>query len=217
MADRYVFADEAGNFHFSRNPGASKYWILCTATMDDCHAGDDLLQLRRDLGWQGLHLSKVPHATEDGPSIRGVVYNRIMRSDIRVDATVFEKRKTEPRLQTNLALYKLGWYLHFKYVAPRVVTSQDRLFVVAASIGTKKTRAAFQQAVDDVVTQVSPCRRYRVAQWPAQSDPCLQVADYCTWAIQRSWEQGDNGPLNLIQSKVQSNKDIWASGKTYYY
>jgi hypothetical protein len=26
---------------------------------------------------------------------------------------------------------------------------------------------------------------------PHMSDPCLQVADYCTWAIQRKWERGD--------------------------
>lgn len=129
-----------------------------------------------------------------------------------MDATVLEKRKAEPHLQNELGLYKMGWFLHFKYVA----TSQDRLLVVAASLGTKKTRRLFGDAVDDVVRQVSPAR-HRVAFWAADSDPCIQVADYCSWAVQRSWERGDSSFLNLLGNKVATNKDIWATGTTYQY
>jgi hypothetical protein len=217
MADRYVFADEAGNFDFSVKSGASKYFTLTTVTMDDCAVGDDLLQLRRDLGWRGLHLDRVPHATEDPPRIRSEVYQLLMKSSFRTDATVLEKRKTQPHLQSRTALYQMAWYLHFKHVAPQIVTSQDRLFVVAASIGTKKTRGQFQSAVQSVVQQVSPCRRYRVGFWPSASDPCLWVADYCTWAVQRQWETNDPSYLNQLSSKLYSNFDVWAPGKKYYY
>jgi hypothetical protein len=53
--------------------------------------------------------------------------------------------------------------------------------------------------------------------WAAESDPCIQVADYCCWAIQRSWELGDSCYLDLLGDKVMSNKDIFAPGKKYYY
>jgi hypothetical protein len=96
----------------------------------------------------------------------------LSRSEIRIDATVLEKRKAEPHLRSELALYKMGWFLHFKHVAPLVATSEDRLLVVAASLGTKKTRRFFSDAVDDVVRQVSPAR-HRVAFWAADSDPCI--------------------------------------------
>jgi len=47
---RHVFADEAGNFDFSRRPGATAYFILCTVTLDDpSTVGAGLLDLRRDL------------------------------------------------------------------------------------------------------------------------------------------------------------------------
>lgn len=91
------------------------------------------------------------------------------------------------------------------------------MFVVAASIGTKKTRGRFYTAVQDVVNQVSPCRRYRVGFWPADSDPCLWVADYCTWACQREWELGDSTYANLLRSKLITNYDIWALGRKTYY
>jgi hypothetical protein len=218
VADKYVFADEAGNFDFTLNAGASRYFILCTVTLvDSCKVGDDLLALRRGLGWKGLHLDSVFHASYDPQAVRDEVFNLLQVSYFRVDATIVEKRKTQPHLQSERALYKMAWYLHFKFVAQKIANRSDRLFVTAASLGTKKKRAAFHAAVDDVVDQVSPCRSYRVAFWPMESDPCLQVADYCTWAIQRKWERNDTRSYDLIKPKVRTEYEVWRSGATYYY
>jgi hypothetical protein len=217
LADRYVFADEAGNFDFSRKRDASRYFILCTVTASDCSVGDDLLQLRRTLGWRGMHLDSVFHATEDPQGVRDEVFDLLKEADLRVDATIFEKSKAQAHLRNDRALYKIAWYLHFKYVASEIVTSRDRLFVVASSLGTKKRRGSFHSAVDDVEHQVSPCRRYRVAFWPAASDPCLQVADYCTWAIQRKWERGDTRSYDIIEPKIATEFDVWVAGDVHFY
>jgi hypothetical protein len=56
MSRVFVFADEAGNFDFSRRAGASKYFILVTITLPDCSAGLALLELRRELAWEGMGL-----------------------------------------------------------------------------------------------------------------------------------------------------------------
>jgi hypothetical protein len=71
MAHRYVFADEAGNFDFSLNPGASRYFIVTTVTMDDCRSGD---AASRDLAWQGINLNNPPHATDDPPAARTAIF-----------------------------------------------------------------------------------------------------------------------------------------------
>jgi hypothetical protein len=217
MAERYVFADEAGNFDFSRGPGASRYFVLATVSLADCSIGDRLLALRRELGWRGTNLDRVFHATEDRQAVRDEVFALLADADMRIDATILEKAKAAAHLRDADALYRMAWYLHFKYVAPRVVTRHDRLFVVAASIGTKKRRAALHTAVDEVVSQVARCRSHRVAFWDAASDPCLQVADYCTWAIQRKRERGDERSYALIADKVASEFDVWQVGTTYYY
>lgn len=216
MADRYVFADESGNFDFSLSPGASRYFILTTVTMGDCRSGDHLAHLRRQLAWQGHDVSRPFHACEDKPAVRNAVFQLLKTLPIRIDATALEKRKAQPHLHSEQALYKMGWFLHMGFVAPVVSTPQDKLLVVAASIGTKKTREAFRESVEDVVRQVSPAR-HRVAFWKADSDPCIQVADYCCWAVQRAWERGDRSFLDLLGSKVQSNKDIFEPGSEYYY
>jgi hypothetical protein len=102
MAHRYVFADEAGNFDFSLNQGASRYFIVTTVTMDDCRAGDALAQVRRDLVWQGINLNNPPHATDDPPAARNAIFGALMRANIRIDATVMEKRKAQRHLHSGV-------------------------------------------------------------------------------------------------------------------
>jgi hypothetical protein len=218
MADCYAFADEAGNFDFSHNTGASRNFILCTVTMKDPAAvAGAMMKLRMDLAWQGLHLDQVFHATTDPQAVRDDVFAAVETFDLRIDATILDKTKAQRHLQSESALYKMAWYLHFKHVAPRIAKRDDRLFVGAASLGTKKKRKAFHDAVNDVVWQVSPCASHRVAFWPFESHACLQVADYCTWAIQRKWERSDTRSFDLISDKVKTDWAAWRHGPIAYY
>jgi hypothetical protein len=218
VADKYVFADEAGNFDFSSKAGATRYFILATVTVDDCALGNEVLELRRLLAWRGLSLSEVIHATTDAQVVRDEVFGLLAGQNFRVDATILEKRKALPRLYADESyFYQMAWYLHFKFVAPRIVTPADRLLVTAASVGTRKKRADFHNAVRRVVRQVAPVAEHQVAFWPYASDPCLQAADYCTWAIQRKWEQSDDRSHVLIRDKIASEFDVWEIGKTFYY
>jgi hypothetical protein len=218
VADRYVFADEAGNFDFSLRAGASKHFILATVTLDNPRLGDELLALRREMAWRGVNADRGLHATEDRQVVRDEVFGLLSRHAFRVDATIFEKRKAQPHLSTNESwFYQMAWYLHFKFVAPQIAGAGDRLLVTAASLGTKKKGGIFYNAVGRVVAQVSPTLTYHVAGWPAATDPCLQVADYCTWAIQRKWESGDPRSHVLIAPKIRTEFDVWAVGTTHYY
>ena len=215
---KYVFADEAGNFDFSDKGGASKYFILTTVTAESTAAGDALLSLRRDLAWDGVALESNFHATEDPQAVRDQVFQVLQQHDFRVDATIFEKRKTQPSLAQNTErFYKTAWYLHFKYIALRIAQSiDDELLVIAAQIGTKKRRKAMRVAISDVVQQSTNCD-WEVAFWPADSDPCLQVADYCCWAIQRKHERQDGRSYDLIKDKISSEFQPFANSTQVFY
>jgi hypothetical protein len=91
------------------------------------------------------------------------------------------------------------------------------LFVVAASLGTSRRRTSFFAAVRDVVLQTSPTTAYQTVYWPAASDPCLWVADYCSWAIQRKWERADERSYALIRTKVRSEIRPFRRGTVFYY
>jgi hypothetical protein len=213
----YLFADEAGNFDFSAAAGASRYFILGSITVDSPGIGADLLALRRELAWQGHGLDSAFHATEDRQVVRDRVFALLAAADLRVDATILDKRKTQPQYAGDPeAFYKLAWYLHLKYVAPRIACRDDQLMVVAATLGTKKRRKAVRESLTDVVQQTTRCR-YQLAQWSAESDPCLQVADYCTWAIQRGHERADWRSHVLINDKIASEFEPFSRGEKLYY
>ena len=54
---------------------------------------------------------------------------------------------------------------------------------------------------------------------PSHADPCLQVADYCAWAIQRRWESGkqDIRSYDLIKDRITYEYDLFEKGTDHYY
>ncbi len=215
MPRKYVFADE-GNFDFSAQ--GSRYFILVSITLDSCAVGDELAALRRELAWQGVELAAEFHATTDAQAVRDEVFAVIERHDFRVDATILEKAKTLPRLQKDeTRFYQTAWFHHMKYITARITTSEDELLVVGASLGTNKKYKLFRQAISDVMGQTAYSTTCRTAAWSAASDPCLQVADYCCWAIQRKWERGDARSHVLIEDKIRTEFDLFRTSNTKYY
>jgi hypothetical protein len=218
MSRIYVFADEAGNFDFSRKKDASKYFILTTLTATDCLVGDALSSLRRELSWEGYDLPSGFHAMRDPKPRKARVYGALAPLQFRIDTTVLEKAKAMPKIRpTEDRFYKYAWLLHFQYVAPKILTSTDELHVVAASIETRAKRAVFHSSIKDVVKQVSPTVKFKTAFWDAASDSCLQAADYACWAIGRKWEHGDDSYRTLLGDKVKSEFDVFRRGRTLFY
>lgn len=215
---KYLYADESGDFEFSSYHRASRYFILTTALIDDHSIESAVLNLRRELAWEGVKLPRPFHATEDEQAIRDRVFAVLSRYDFRIDATVLEKRKALPNIRsTEEKFYQYAWYYHMQYVARRVASRMDELLVIAASIGTNRKMRDFRYAVEDVMQQTAPTRALQVDMWPAAVDPCLQVADYCSWAIQRKWERGDERSYNLIKDKIWSEYDLFRAGNTLFY
>jgi len=131
---------------------------------------------------------------------------------------ILDKPKAYPTTRrSDERFYKHAWYYHLKYLVPTAAEPNDEIMLIAASLGQKKKREAFFGAVKDIVAQVSPGNAIRTAFWPACADPCLQVADYCAWAIQRKWELGDSRSYELIRRKIRSEYDLFARGQKVFY
>jgi hypothetical protein len=218
MTRKTVFVDEAGNFDFTRSQGASRYFILTSVLLDDLEAGVALLQLRHELAWEGVDLAGHFRATEETQAVRNRVFAVLAEHDFRIDVTIIEKPKTPPELRPSVSrFYKSAWYLHLQYAATEIASPDDELLVVAASLGTHRERRIFHEAMDDAVRSASPCPVVRTAFWPASSEPCLQIADYCAWAVQRKWERGDLRSYRLIRDKIQSEYDAMSDRTELYY
>jgi hypothetical protein len=218
MARLHLFADEAGCFNFSKHRSASKYFIVCTIVMPECDIGTKLIELRRNLAWNKAPLGDYFHATTDQQVIRNAVYEVISDADFSVQATVMEKSKAQPHIQqTEARFYQYGWFYHFRNSVRRYLGANDELMVTVATLGTKAKRIAFEDAVRDVLNQIVSRKHWIAAFWPCQSDPCLWVADYCTWAIQRKWELDDDRSYELIRTKINYEYNLWHHGSKHYY
>ena len=214
MARVHLFADEAGNFDFSRQPGASRFFILTTVALpaDADALASALRALRFDLAWEGVDFRREFHATDDTQAVRDRVFAVLAAHDFRVDATILEKPKARPAIRSSEArFYRTAWAFHLRNVLPDLLPFEAELHVIAASVGTGKKRREFLRGVEQAVTDATSAQA-RVAFWPAATDICLQAADYCAWAIQRKWERGDEGAYALIRHKIAWEHDLFREG-----
>lgn len=213
----YVFGDEAGDLTFEPpRQGVSRYFMIGTVALDECSVGDHLLALRRELAWNGVHIDQF-HATSDKQRVRDRVFDVLAAADFRFDVTILDKRKAYDYLRGDpLRFYKTAWWLHFKYVGQQVVGPLDELLVVASSLQINKRKKIVHRAIHDVVSQESPTLVFHTAFAQAMSDPCLQAADYVTWAIQRKYERGDTRSYELVASKIASEFEPFSGGAYQY-
>lgn len=218
MSNLYIFADEAGDFTFKVKPGASRYFLLCTISTEDCKASHDLLALRRELALEGEPERDKLHCTTDKQAVRDKVFEVLRPLNFRIDATLLEKTKAEPHIRASDAtFYKFAWYYHFKHVGPILLRDANKALITAAALGHKKTRAAFKEGVNNTVQQILPRSQWEVAFMESSQDPLLWAADYCAWAIQRKWESGDARSYDLISDKIKTQYDLWKIGTRHYY
>lgn len=218
---KFVFADEAGDFEFSRKQNVSKYFIACAIKVDSCDIGLELLKLRRELLWNRIEFGDYFHATSDAQAVRDRVFELINKYEIEIYAQILEKSKAQSQIRSSASrFYQYSWLYLFRHAMPKIITSiDDQLMVTAASIGTKKSKGDFSEAVRDTVKQAQKidAGSWRTSFVSSASDPCLQIADYCTWAIQRKWERGDARSYELIKPKIKYEYDLWGHGTRHYY
>lgn len=113
--------------------------------------------------------------------------------------------------------YKYAWYYHFKTVGPKILAGHTEASITAAALGTKKGQASYTAAVNDVLQQTVRRQQWRTFFPRAVAEPCLQIADYCAWAVQRKWERGEHIWYDIIKSKIATEFDLWRFGQNYYY
>lgn len=218
MDDLYLFSDEAGCFTFNRQPGVSKYFIICTLSAKTLGLAEALTRLRHDLLREGLPVGEFFHATVDTQAVRDRVFDELVKHKFKFQVTICEKSKAEPQVTvTKARFYKLPWYFHFRHgIAPHL-KGDIRLVVTAASIGTNKERATYIGALRDVVRQCAPQVPIVVDFRRSIADHMLQAADYCAWAVGRLWERQDSRSFDLIKDRMTYSYDLWKTGKKHYF
>ena len=209
MAHIEIYGDESGDFSFAAADGVSDYFIVTTVTMTENVIAHQLLNLRRELMWEGLGLGNGFHAYHDNLAVRSAVFREIAASRLRIDSTIIPKAQVGANLRrSNIHLWRFAWLTHLQRVVPRVARRDDALMVVVASIRTRMRAGAVDAALRSIVSQVRPERSIAHVV-NADSDLAVQAADYCGWAIQRKWERGDFRAHATIRHLIRSEQVLF--------
>lgn len=215
----YIFLDEAGNLDFS--PSGTRYFMLSSITKERPFAAyRELIELKYDLVERGMNIEYF-HATEDKQDVRDRVFAIIERhmDGIQVDSLIVEKRKVDPALRADARFYpEMLGYLIGHILVKRELTNYTEVIVFTDRIPINKKRNAIEKAVKATLNKMLPAdARYRIYHHDSKSNLDLQIADYCSWAIYRKWERGDERSYTLIQPIVQSELDIFSTVTRTYY
>ncbi len=132
-----------------------------------------------------------------------------------IDAVIVEKAKTHPALHSARRFYPLIFRILLQHVIRRHERTQgiDEVFCVADPIGTKKERKAVEKGLKTTLSNELVSRfEFRVLHLDSFSEPCLQAADYCCWAIYKKWRENELRPYNKIKHAVKSEFDVFRWG-----
>ena len=221
MPDRflYIFLDESGNLDFSQN--GTRFFQIAGVIQERPFESYKLLnELRYDLIEEGHDLEKF-HATEDLQEIRNRVFAIIQQflHSMSIDALIVEKRKTHPNLQQEAVFYPelLGYFLRHALRATHLEPYKEVLLLTAKLKSGRKSKE-FERTVKTTLSRVLPGNvRWRVLHHPSHCNFDLQIADYCSWAIFRKWNNGDSRSYDLIRPAIRRETDMFARGTKYYY
>jgi Protein of unknown function (DUF3800) len=215
----YIFLDESGNLDFSGN--GSRFFLITGVVQErPFEAYKALYDLRYDLIEAGDDIHWF-HATEDKQAVRNRVFAIIQQNldGMRVDALIVEKRKTHPNLQQESRFYPemLGYLLRHVLGATDLEPYKE-VIVMTARLKSGAQSKEFEKIVKVTLAKMLPEKvRWRVLHHPSHCNFDLQIADYCSWAIYRKWNDSDNRSYNLISSAVRKEFDIFSRGTKFYY
>lgn len=222
----YCYFDEAGDFNFSPT-GSTFYLYTALVTRDPFPLCEDLLKAKYSLVMSGKPFSKSHrnndyfHASEDSPETRDLGFGMLAKhlGEFAIHTVVVKKNKVPPEMR--------GQRVFFTAVINQLVDE-----ILATGLDNEvghvcliSDRIPVQKKSSAIIGSVKKRLRMHLAeevgfsfvQMDSKSDFGLQAADYCSWAIYRTWARGECAYRNFIGDAIAFEADVLADRKTLFY
>lgn len=215
----YLFLDESGDLGF--NPRGSDFYVLTRIrTQRPFHWRDALDNYKYDLIEFGLNHEHF-HCAEDNSHVRNRVFDIIQNNldEIQIDSVIVEKNKTHPKVQQEMRFYIDMLNTLLGYVLNREGwVATEEVIVITDRIPINRKRKAIEKGIKTSLPRLLPRGvRGRILHHDSRSHYGLQVADYCSWAIYRKWQNGKTDYYDRVKPALHSEYDIFERGRTIYY
>jgi len=215
----HIHLDESGDFNFKR--AGTRYYVFTAAwTYDPAPLAARLTALRFALLKTG-HNVPAFHAAEDKQANRDEVVKALAEhSEWRFAAVVIDKPKVYPHLYAPHRFYPEYAASVLKYIFHRHVQERTtNVLVFTDTLPVKAKRDAAEKAIKTTCRRELPDGiRFDSYHHPAASNAWIQVADYCSWAVFKKWEQADTRTYNKLRDRLaEAELDALRAGTVLHY
>lgn len=235
LEKQYFFVDEAGDPTFYDKSGkyivgqegCSKILLLgFIRTTNPELLRKEVLQLKEEIindpfykGVPSLKKTAVTfHAKDDIPEIREKFYKKIVALDFKAEFIVARKQE-----RTFNSKYQRKEYLFYNDLVVKLFENKLHLakknVIYFSTRGNKIRQKPLEEAIRKAISQFETKWKVKVsgknriyAQTPS-TEPCLQIADYMNWAVQRAFVKGEDRYYKFIETKVSFICDIFDLAK----
>lgn len=223
----FCYLDEAGDFNFTSS-GTPYYIYTALVTDNPLPLNDDMLRTKYLLLLNNLPFSKSHygndcfHATEDAPLTRELAFKTIVDhlDDFRVYSIIIQKNKTNPSIRDQRSFFSMIMEKLLEDVVcyEHVVSSYNHICILTDRIPVQKKSAAVIGSIKKNLKALLGGKvGYTLTSMESKSDFGLQAADYCSWAIYRSWTNDDQQYRDLIEQSIRREVDLFRRGIIVYY
>lgn len=222
----YCYLDEAGDFNFSPT-GSAFYLYTALVTRNPYPLIEDLLRAKYSLVMRGMPFSRSHrnndyfHASEDCPETRSIGFDVLARhlGELTIHTVVVQKSKVSPEMRSQRVFFTaVVNQLIEKIIAAELDAEIEHVCLISDRIPVQKKSSAIIGSVKkNLRIRLEDRIGFSFVQMDSKSDFGLQAADYCSWAIYRTWTSGECAYRNRIGDAIVCETDILADMKTTYY
>ncbi len=219
MPTLHVHLDESGNLVFATT--GTRYYVFAAAwTHDPAPLAHDLTRLRFSLLKQGHNLPAF-HATTDRQVNRDAVVQVLAdHANWHFAAVVVEKAKVNPVIREPHHFYPKFASSVLKFIfRHHLAPGTSAVLIFTDTLPVAKHREAAEKAIKTACRhELDPAIRFESYHHPAASNTWIQTADYCSWAIFKKWEHGDERTYTVLSARLAAPElDALRLGTTKYY
>ncbi len=205
---KYIFLDESGELGFKSS--SSNYFVI---TLLSCDEGE-LYELRRILKKVRRKLikkkmKKFPElkGNNSNDEIRIDVLKRFVRTDSEIFSIILDKSKVYEYLKGKKN--KLYNYISNLILNECSLDVPSVCLIVDKSKTNRSLREDFDGYIRNNFKQKNNNCRIEIKHENSQKEGCLQVLDFISWAIFRSYEQKDSRFIKIIKDKIVVKREIF--------
>ena len=206
----YVFLDESGNLDFS--PIGTKYFVLTSMMMArpfriNCALDRHLY----DCIDNGIDIEYF-HCYNDSKRTRRSVFDLMTPylGSIDIDCLILEKSTMSADLRTGSRFYPAMFrrLINLAMRSRATDTIPTEVVIITDTVPINRGRRAVEKAIRTALATALPNVQHRSLHHQSRSHYGLQIADYCSWAIFRKWEVGDDSWFAYVEPAMRQEITI---------